>query len=331
MSFSLSGLVFLFLSLVFPFLSLQSHGIVQTVTLPSAIFMIWQSGYGLLSLILTVFTLLLPAIICLSMLYGLLPYRLGGSAFPGTSGLMHCVMRMQQWSMAEVFIIGVLVSLIKLSSLADIQMGSSFWCYIGLSSCVIGIVLSLDKRQLQNIGVATVLPESPKKYSLQKCCSYLFTACLLYVPANLLPITKTFMFGQEDTVTILGSVILLWSHGSWLVAGVIFMASIVIPIAKILALGYLCLLVKMELLERPADLTKLYRWVEIVGRWSMIDVFVVAILVSVVQFGGVASLTAEPGILAFFGVVVLTMLAADHFDVRSLWQFAPSVTGQSDE
>jgi paraquat-inducible protein A len=134
------------------------------------------------------------------------------------------------------------------------------------------------------------------------------TAIILYVPANVLPIMTTDQLGRSTDSTILGGVVLLIKLGSYPVAAIIFIASVLVPLGKLLALMALC-----------CERTVLYRVTEFVGRWSMVDVFVVAILVSLIQLGGL--MTIRPGIaaLAFSGLVIVTMLAAESFDPRLIW------------
>ena len=158
-----------------------------------------------------------------------------------------------------------------------------------------------------------------KPNCIQHTLAYLITACILYIPANLLPITTTTQLGREIESTIIGGVILLWEHGSYPVALIIFIASIIVPIAKIIALFWLCWSVASKHTHRRRERTLLYRITEFVGRWSMIDVFVVAILVALIQLGGI--LTIQPGgaALAFATVVIITMFAAFSFDPRLIW------------
>lgn len=161
-----------------------------------------------------------------------------------------------------------------------------------------------------------------KPNSIQHVLALLVTACILYIPANVLPITITNQLGRALESTIIGGVILLWEHGSYPIALIIFIASIMVPVAKMIALFYLCWSVSYKPGYRRTECTRLYRIVEFVGRWSMIDVFVVAILVALIQLGGI--LTIQPGVaaLAFAGVVVITMFAAHAFDPRLIWDEA---------
>jgi len=155
--------------------------------------------------------------------------------------------------------------------------------------------------------------------SLQQTVALLATSIVLLIPANLLPITTTDQLGSSIDSTIIGGVLLLWQLGSYPIAAVIFIASVIVPISKILGLVYLCWSVNRNQITSKRERTVLYRCTEFIGRWSMIDIFVVAILVALIQLGGV--LAFRPGIaaLAFASLVIVTMIAAERFDPRLIW------------
>ncbi|MCG8428703.1 MAG: paraquat-inducible protein A [Chromatiales bacterium] len=156
-------------------------------------------------------------------------------------------------------------------------------------------------------------------HSLQYTWALLLTGALLYIPANILPVLQINQLGSSSSNTILGGVALLWEQGSYPVAIVIFIASVIIPLAKLFVLAWLCSSVQRHHQARPRERTRLYRLTELVGRWSMIDVFVVAILVALVQLGNLLAVQPGAAALAFGGVVIITMLAAMSFDPRLIW------------
>ncbi len=155
--------------------------------------------------------------------------------------------------------------------------------------------------------------------SIQKTWAWLITSAILYFPANFLPITYNRFLGKESESTILGGAVTLWEHGDKPIAVVIFVASVLVPLGKMTVLAWMCLSVQTGSKFALAQKTKLYRVTEFVGRWSMIDVFVVAILVALIQLGNI--MTVRPGVaaVAFAGMVVTTMLASLSFDPRLLW------------
>jgi len=158
-----------------------------------------------------------------------------------------------------------------------------------------------------------------KADSLQRTMALLITACVLYIPANIYPIMHTDSLGTTTPSTIMGGVILLIKLGSVPVAVIIFVFSIVIPSAKLMSMFYLVWSVNHVRNVTPRQRSVMYRITEFVGKWSMVDVFVVAILVALVHLGGL--LVIRPGIaaLAFAGVVMVTMVAAESFDSRLIW------------
>jgi len=158
-----------------------------------------------------------------------------------------------------------------------------------------------------------------KPSSVQRTMALVLTASLLYIPANVLPIMTTTQLGNATPSTILGGVILLIHHGDLPIAIVIFVASILVPVSKLLALTWLCWSVTYGEATSKHERARLYRMTELVGKWSMTDVFVVAILVALVQFGGLLLITPGTAALAFGGVVVTTMVAAESFDPRLIW------------
>jgi len=158
-----------------------------------------------------------------------------------------------------------------------------------------------------------------RPHSLARTWSLLFSAAALYVPANVLPImTVTGLQGLQKN-TILSGVVTFWKMGAYPVAVVIFVASVLIPILKVLALIWLCLAADGRTTASPRALSRIYHVTELLGRWSMVDVFVVAILACLVRMGALMTITPGPAALSFCGMVILTMLAAMSFDPRLIW------------
>lgn len=158
-----------------------------------------------------------------------------------------------------------------------------------------------------------------KPNSIQRTVALMLAAAALYIPANVLPIMTVVELGDVTENTIVSGMASFWRTGAYPIAIVIFTASILIPLLKIVALTWLCLAASGKLHPSPGMLGKIYWFTELLGRWSMIDIFVVGILVALVQLGNYMSITVGPGALAFAGVVVLTMFAAMSFDPRLLW------------
>ncbi|MPR05261.1 paraquat-inducible membrane protein A [Pseudomonas sp. MAFF 212408] len=155
--------------------------------------------------------------------------------------------------------------------------------------------------------------------SLTRTWALLITAAILYIPANLLPIMTVSSLGQGEPSTIMSGVIQLVQHGMFPIAAVVFIASILVPTFKLVGIGLLLFSVQRHQPLSARQRIIMYRFIEFIGRWSMLDIFVIAILVAVVNFGRLASVEANLGAAAFASVVILTMLAAVTFDPRLIW------------
>ena len=158
-----------------------------------------------------------------------------------------------------------------------------------------------------------------KPDSIRRTWAFLIAALVLYIPANALPIMDTSSLFDAQQDTILSGIIYLWKTGSWVTALIVFVASIVTPLVKLIAVTALLISVQRKAAWRPHARSRVYRIVSLVGRWSMLDIFVVTVLVALVQIQSVAVVTAGPGAFAFGAVVVLTIFAAMSFDPRLIW------------
>jgi len=188
----------------------------------------------------------------------------------------------------------------------------------GLAVChVCGLASPVRARRCPRCGDSLHLRN---RDSLQRTWAFTVASLFLYFPANLLPILRVESFLGAQSSTIMGGVIQFWQEEDYPVAVIIFVASVLIPVLKIIAIIWLCLAASSG--WRPRGMTRLYRVTEFVGRWSMVDVFVVAILVGVVQLGSTISIHPGAGALSFAAVVVLTMFAAMSFDPRLIWDAA---------
>ncbi len=158
-----------------------------------------------------------------------------------------------------------------------------------------------------------------KSGSLQRTWAFLIAAAVCYIPANLLPVLTTTTSGGADSDTILQGVVLLWSPTGWPLSLIVLFASVMIPIGKIAALAYLLFSVWRGSVASNPQRVRLYRLVKLVGRWSMVDVFVDTFTAALVQLQPLMSVEPAPGLIFFAAVVVLTMLAAETFDPRLIW------------
>jgi paraquat-inducible protein A len=144
-------------------------------------------------------------------------------------------------------------------------------------------------------------------------------AAICYIPANLLPVLNTTTPAGSEGDTIMGGVVFLYTSGSWPLALVVLIASVMIPLGKLASIAYLLISVQRDSVKSSRERTRLYRMVVFIGRWSMLDVFVDTFTVALVQLQPLMSVAPGPGVLFFAAVVVLTMLAAESFDPRLIW------------
>jgi paraquat-inducible protein A len=161
--------------------------------------------------------------------------------------------------------------------------------------------------------------ESRRPHSIQYTWALVIAAAICYIPANLLPVMNTTTLGTTEPDTIMGGVVFLYTSGSWPLALVVLIASVMVPIGKLIALSYLLVTVQRGVTGGTRERTRLYRMVEIIGRWSMLDVFVDTFTVALLQLKPLMSVEPGLGVLFFAAVVVLTMIAAETFDPRLIW------------
>jgi paraquat-inducible protein A len=193
-------------------------------------------------------------------------------------------------------------------------------------------ILACDACQLLSRPASTTEPgycrrcgeelEFRRRGSIQTTWALIVAAAVCYIPANTLPVLTTTTLGSSEADTILAGVAFLYTSGSWPLALIVLIASVMIPLGKLGALAYLLVSVQRGSVKNNHDRTRLYRIVELIGRWSMLDVFVATFTVSLVQLQPLMSVAPGLGVLFFAAVVILTMLAAEAFDPRLIWDSA---------
>lgn len=165
-----------------------------------------------------------------------------------------------------------------------------------------------------------------KHNSINRAWAFLISAFIMYIPANTEAIMITSALGQQSSDTILSGILYFLAHGDWPLALVIFAASVLLPLLKIIAIAYLLISVQRENNLRQKEKTRLYLIAEVMGRWSMVDVFVVALLAALIQMDKLSSIEPGPAGLAFAAMVILTMFSAMAFDPKLIWDQAEEVS-----
>lgn len=366
----LAALILFLLANTFPFVALKFGDRVQQTVLISGAFALQDAGMPEVGLLIALTSVVFPFLTICGMLYLLLPLRVGIRPIWMTP-VWRMVRAFTPWSLIGVFMLGLLVSVVKLQDLAEVIPGIAFFAFVGLLVVSTAAVASFDPGVLwprigpvtqavpegsaADMGYATChtcdllvsRPAPGMPWACPRCGSavhgmrmhesiprtwaLLSAATLLLVPANILPVMTVIRFGQGEPSTILSGVIHLIEDGAVPLGLLVLFASFVVPIAKIISLVLLLVTVQRGSSWRVRDRTLLYRVTEAVGAWSMIDIFLVGILVALVRMDALA--TVHPGLGAsFFGAaVVLTMLAAHSFDPRLVWDRAGRVAGAAQE
>ena len=353
------ALFMLLLAKLFPFIYMKVGGISSEIELLEIPNVLFSEDYASLGTFFLLFVQLVPAfcLVTILLLVNRVSMPSGLKAF-----LARILFHLKTWGMAEIFLAGVLVSFVKLMAYGDIGIGLSFvpWCMFCLLQlrtfqCVdrrwlwddiapmpaitqpLKVGVSGLRQGLRSCSCCTaVLPvdeavcprcrtrgTARRKNSLQWTLALLVTSLILYMPANILPIMITDLLGDKMPSTIMAGVILLWSEGSYPVAMVIFIASIMVPTLKMIAIGWLCWNASGKGARDSERMHLIYEVVEFVGRWSMIDVFVIAVLSALVRIGGLMNIYPAIGAVMFALVVVMTMFSAMTFDPRLLWDREP--------
>jgi paraquat-inducible protein A len=161
--------------------------------------------------------------------------------------------------------------------------------------------------------------EFRRRDAIQRTWALVIAAAICYLPANILPVMRTTTLTSEEPDTIISGVVYLYTSGSWYLALILLIASVMIPLAKLAALVYLLITVQRGSVRNNRERARLYRVLEIIGRWSMVDVFVATFVVALIQLRPLMSVAPEPGVLFFSAVVILTIIAAESFDPRLIW------------
>jgi paraquat-inducible protein A len=359
LALTLAGIVLFIVANSFPFLSFQLQGQTTETTLFTGVKDLYLQGMWELSLVVLFTSILAPGIQLTLLLIVLVPLKMGHLP-RGFPTLFRLVATLTPWGMMDVFMLGILVSVVKLADMAVIVPGTSLFAFAVLIFVLAAAQAALDpdivwsrvsvpdsvrrplrlgERLLSCRVCELAMPESAaecahgrrccprcgatlhrrKPDSIQRTWALLIAAVVCYMPANLLPIMTVTSLGQTQSDTIVSGAIFLLNHGMWPLALVVFVASVLVPLMKLVILVYLLISVQSRSTRRPRDRTRLYRITEAVGRWSMVDIYVVTILVALVRLGNLATIEAGPGAVFFAAVVVITMFAAMSFDPRIIW------------
>ena len=366
LSFVIAALILFAIANLLPFMTFKLEGREQVSTIMTGVIGLYDDGMWPLALLVFAAAILMPLLKLVALLYVLLPLQFEHRPW-GLPRIFRWIEAIHPWAMMEVFLLGVIVAYVKLADLATIELGLALFAFVAVIILMIAADVVLDPRQVwERIAPQATdqLLQQSDGLGLVSChaCDQLYrmreaghpvcarcgaalhkripgsiatgwaltiAACILYIPANLLPIMTVIHFGQGEPSTILSGVILLAEAGMWPVAALVFFASVAVPVMKLVCLTYLMLSVQNQAVWRPRDRTLLYRVVEAVGRWSMVDIFMISILVALVSLGSIATIEPGAGAVAFAAVVIITMIAATAFDSRLIWDVIEKEEGDA--
>lgn len=325
-------------------------------TFPKALLLIWQQGYWGLSVMagLVGFWLPLFQLIFQFWALGLIARE---KPLPGDFGIgLRVLSHLEHWSMTAVLFLGLIVAIVKFAGIGHLTVAPGLYAFFALTFLLTGLSRITaarlwrwaEDRELVPVATRQVLNAHPdwsactycgfvqasqntrchrcaapvhkrKPNSRRRVAALVLTACVFYIPANVLPVMELRSIMGTSAHTILGGVIQLWQLGSWDLALIVFIASIVVPITKLLALAVLLVGRRWRGNGVQRQRNRIYDMVELIGQWSMLDVFVVVLMAALANFPGLSQIIPGAGALSFGMVVVLTMLAALSYDPRQGW------------
>jgi len=354
----LAGLLLYLVAITMPLMELRIGGASQPASLLTGIFILADQQLWALALVVAITSVVAPALKLGAGIYVLAGVQLPHPP-PMLPWVFRSLSQLRPWSMVEVYLLGLFVAYVKLIDLATVEVGAALWALGGLMLAMAAADAALDPeavwQRMERRGLVSAPEPRPgqmllachscgfvssgtahparcprcaaalhlrKPDSLARAWALLIAATILYVPANIFPVMTVIQLGQGEPDTILSGVIALAEAGMWPLALLVCFASFVVPMAKILILAWLLLSTRAGSSRALKRRTYLYHVVEAVGRWSMIDIFMVSTLAALVRLGSIATIEPGFGAVAFAGVVVLTMLSAMSFDPRLMWDRA---------
>ena len=357
------ALIFFAIAHLFPVAVLNIQGVTVKASFPGALFLSWEQGHRALAVMTGLLGFWIPLTELLFLLWALLAVRSGRPPRDFAYGmrLMHLV---APWSMTPVVLLGILIAMVQFSGLATLHIGPALGAFGALTVLMTVLSRMSAQRiwhYAEDAGVVPVarvdaladqvtatclscgyIQPAAKQHGSDECqrCharihfrkpdpnnrvwALIIAATITYLPANILPVMQVRGPTGAGDHTILGGVLRLWEMDSWGLAIIVFAASVVVPMTKLLALAALLLGRHWKGWVVQRQRTRLYELIEFIGQWSMLDVFVVILLGAMANFPGISQIIPGPGAVSFGLVVILTMLATLSYDPRRGWDRAPS-------
>lgn len=348
---ALAALLLMVVVYSLPFVNVQMRGVFSPLTLSNMFHRLLVDSWGFLAAILLTFVFGLPLLFLLLALYVYLHFLVQKTFSSTLLNSIRLLLRVQQWMMVDVFFVSMLVAYIKIQSVAEVDFGVAFWLMPFLMLLILRTSVAISPHwlysQIQRSNQGAFFQAGEETVCCSRCLHFrpksevfcgvcdsellhrrpdslktsfllLLAAMILYVPANFLPIMISENPLKKEVSTIMSGIIYMWKAGDQLIALIIFSASVVVPTLKILSMLWLLFSARFKPLLRIQTLSLQYRITEAIGRWSMVDIFVIIIMMSTFH-SNLARVTPGPAAIYFCLVVILTMLSAHFFDMRLLW------------
>jgi len=349
LALTLAALLLLLPATLLPLMRVTSFGVQRLNWLPTGVEALWNDGFASLSAVVFVFTIAIPFVYLGLMICVLGGIRMRADAPLGK--LFRWTAALRPWVMIEVYVVGCCVAYTRLESIGSVGVGAGGWCLLAATLAAVLASLKLDEQSVwdalpprNSAGVprqpiscqtcellidaalersacprcgATIRRRKPD--AIVRTLALVIAGFLLYVPANLLPVLSVERFGHEEPSTIIGGVHELIIAGLWPLAIVVFTASVVVPLVKLFGLTLMLVMTRLRSRRWLVGRTRIYRFIDRIGRWSNIDLFMISILAALVRFGTLTTVRPQSGAIAFAAVVVITMTASRAFDAREMW------------
>ncbi len=347
-----AALVLLVPALIWPLMTVSSLGAVRQSWLQTCVTALWDQDFASLAAVVAAFSVVLPCVYLAALVFALFSLRFHVGVPLGR--LFRWVQRVRPWMMIEVYLVGGFVAYSRIKVVSAIEIDIGGWSLLAASLLFLLALTQLDARTVwEALPVRTqerkgektiactvcdlIVTGTEEGHKCPRCANTLYArkpdairrttalvvaGFLLYVPANVIPVLTTVRLGRAEENTILSGVLELVQNDLWPLAIIVFSASIILPLLKLCGLTWMLLATHLRSPRLLVGRTRFYRMIDIVGRWSNIDVFAVSVLIAALRFGALTEVYAGSGLVAFAAVVVITMVATTAFDTRLMWDAA---------
>lgn len=315
LALTLTGLVLLVLANVYPVMTFDVAGAKQSNHIITGVQGLIAQGYGVLAALVFFSAVLAPALYLLLASYVLLA-RCLGQRWPWDVAMWRVVEKLAAWNLMPVFAVACLVAVVRLDLLGTVTWGTGAMFIVLLSLCC--LILEQMRESAGQLAEGRERPQVHLRIKRQRALAFLTTGFVLFPFAYALPVMTMTVAGQRDVLTVWGGVMELYHVGLWPASVIVFLASMCVPFFKLASLAWLLWMDGKP--HHRIHRTKSFRVLETIGTWSMVDIFLISVLVAVGQLGTLASVEAEIGAVFFAAVLVCTLMAAAHYDVRMIWR-----------